>query len=252
MIFDRVLLAFALCAVVPAYASDCRVGGGERVPPVLELYTSEGCSSCPPADRWLSSRFPPGTRRDVIVLAFHVDYWNRLGWEDRFATAAASARQSQAARANRATFVYTPQMLLQGRDFTGWRRGDIDAALATASARPARAQLALDATVAAGEIAAVADVKTPAPRAELLVALVDSGHATDVRAGENQGVRLRHDHVVRAFEVRPLEPGVATVRTTLTRPTHAGTHPMLVALVQDRQRGEVLQAVAMPLAGCGR
>ena len=98
--------------------------GGERPPQVLqlvELYTSEGCDSCPPADRWLTKQFPAAaTDARAVALAFHVDYWDRLGWADRFASPAYTERQYASMRANAATFVYTPQVLLQGHDLRGW------------------------------------------------------------------------------------------------------------------------------------
>ena len=112
-------------------ASACRAESGAKLVPLVELYTSEGCDSCPAADRWLSMHFPAGRPGDAIALAFHVDYWDRLGWKDRFASPAYTARQSDAMRANRAKFVYTPQVVLQGRDFTGWRRGSPKDAIAT-------------------------------------------------------------------------------------------------------------------------
>ena len=86
-------------------------------PPVVELYTSEGCNSCPPADRWLSKlKADPG----VVALAFHVDYWDRLGWKDRFASAAFTARQAEQQASNGARFSYTPQVVVDGQDRKDW------------------------------------------------------------------------------------------------------------------------------------
>src|SRR4029079_4975292 len=82
----------------------------------------EGCSSCPPADRWLSATFAKASPRAAgIALAFHVDYWDRLGWKDRFAAPAYTERQYEEMRANGGRFVYTPQVLVQGKDFPGWQ-----------------------------------------------------------------------------------------------------------------------------------
>ena len=91
------VLALALCAAVAtarAAEPECRATSGERTLPLVELYTSEGCSSCPPADRWLSRALAAGNDAGPAALAFHVDYWDRLGWPDRFARAEWSARQS--------------------------------------------------------------------------------------------------------------------------------------------------------------
>ncbi len=87
------------------------------MPTLVELYTSEGCSSCPPADRWLSQL---KGQDDVVALAFHVDYWDRLGWKDRFASAEHTQRQAQQQRSNGARFSYTPQVVVNGRDRPSW------------------------------------------------------------------------------------------------------------------------------------
>src|SRR4029453_9035557 len=108
--FGRLLLI-----VTPAAGAvtACKAQSGRQTVPLVELYTSEGCDSCPPADRWLSSMFAPGdTRESAVVatpLAFHVDYWDRLGWKDRFATPAWTKRQYHSARAARSHLLYTHQ-----------------------------------------------------------------------------------------------------------------------------------------------
>ena len=98
-------------------AASCQAVSGPRQVQLVELYTSEGCSSCPPADRWLSTL---KGRPDVLAAAFHVAYWDHLGWRDRFASAAFTARQSQQQRSSGARFVYTPQVLVDGRDWRRW------------------------------------------------------------------------------------------------------------------------------------
>src|SRR5687768_4877869 len=97
----------------------CEARSGPHAPAVVELYTSEGCNSCPPADRWLSAL---KGRDDVLALAFHVDYWDRLGWADRFADPAHTARQYDKQRGSGARFVYTPQVLANGADWRQWPR----------------------------------------------------------------------------------------------------------------------------------
>src|SRR5512144_1845942 len=156
------IAAFLIATIValPAHAVQaCRAASGPQLRPLVELYTSEGCDSCPPADRWLATQFPAAdTRSGAIALAFHVDYWDRLGWTDRFASVAFTERQYAAMRANRATFVYTPQVLLQGHEFRGWQDGGAAAADAAARA-PSRATIALDAAASAESIVVNADVQ---------------------------------------------------------------------------------------------
>lgn len=252
----RILALIAMAALIPIdghAAVACRAESGDKLVPLVELYTSEGCNSCPAADRWLSTHFPADRRGDAIALAFHVDYWDRLGWKDRFATPAYTARQSDAMRANRATFVYTPQLVLQGRDFPGWRRGAPNSALATAATRSPGARLAVDAALDATSVGIrieVTLVKAPRGQLVLAVAYADSRLTSDVKSGENRGVRLTHDHVVRALQVRPLTAATATFDVRLQRPAEAGEHPMVVAFVQDVAGGDVLQSVALRLTDC--
>ena len=100
-----------------AAASTCTAQSGATVPAVVELYTSEGCSSCPPADRWLSAL---KGRDGVVALAFHVDYWDSLGWKDRFAQPQFTQRQNATQRTSGARFAYTPQVILDSRDAPNW------------------------------------------------------------------------------------------------------------------------------------
>src|SRR5688572_822163 len=101
-----------------AASAQCTAESGASRVALLELYTSEGCDSCPPADRWISGLPGRGWGIErVVTLGFHVDYWNYLGWNDPYANAAYSARQRSASQRNRARVVYTPQLLLNGRDY---------------------------------------------------------------------------------------------------------------------------------------
>jgi len=238
----------------PAHGAACRAKSGPGSVPLVELYTSEGCSSCPPADRWLSATFTQNAvGAKAIPLAFHVDYWDRLGWKDRFGAAAFTERQYDAMRANRARFVYTPQVLVQGRDFPEWRERGGTAALAAAGAAPARAEMTLEAEPQRGSIAVKASAHVPSggdrEGVVLYVALADSGLASDIKAGENAGVRLAHDHVVRWFRAGPSPDANGDMRwdVMLPVPAEAGSASTVVAFVQNARAGDVLQALALPL-----
>jgi hypothetical protein len=252
------LLAMASSAVFGAASASgqmCATKSGPRMTALVELYTSEGCDSCPPADRWLSSTFPADANAaNAIAIAFHVDYWDRLGWKDRFAAPAWTERQYAMAHANRSRLVYTPQILLQGHDFSDWRGGRSAGALAAIAAKPARAQIAVEASQQRDAITVKATASVPASgdrkNTALFVALTDSRLVSDVKAGENAGVRLTHDHVVRALRGGiPVNAGGEVVTdVTLPVPAEPGVAATVVAFVQNTENGDVLQALAVSLA----
>jgi hypothetical protein len=128
--FLTLLLSHAGSAVAEG-SSVCSVHSDAAVPTVIELYTSEGCSSCPPADRWFSQL---KSDTGVIGLAFHVDYWDGLGWQDPFASSTFTARQAQLQKRNNARFSYTPQIVLNGADYPRWRERRLPLSARTASA----------------------------------------------------------------------------------------------------------------------
>ena len=215
---------------------------------LLELYTSEGCNSCPPADQWLSRLARDGPGIDSVVpLAFHVDYWDRLGWKDRFAAAAFSERQYALARQAGGRAVYTPGVFLNFREFRGWGSLRFGEALRAVNARPARADIRLGLDTAGAQLEIEADfvLKTPGD-ARGFVALYENRLSTAVKAGENRGVTLRHDFVVRDW-FGPLEVrGKAELRRTLALQRHWKPQDLgLAAFVQDGAGREVLQATAL-------
>jgi len=229
-------------------APACTATSGRQTLPLVELYTSEGCDSCPPADRWLSSTFPVDGAA-ASVLAFHVDYWDRLGWKDRFATPAYTARQYASMRASGATFVYTPQVLVHGRDVDASRRA---ATVESARTRPARATISIDSSADGGDVrvhASVAD-KSLRRSAQLWLASTDSGLVSQVTAGENRGVQLHHDHVVRAlygpFAID--DSGEAGASVAIATPDERGNRRALVAFVQNPATGDVLQTLTLRCA----
>jgi hypothetical protein len=258
----RAIVAFVAGAVLAqpsiGFTAACSARSGPQTAALVELYTSEGCNSCPPADRWLASSFGPGRMpAGAVALAFHVDYWDRLGWKDRFASAAYTERQYDVTRTGNARFAYTPQVVLQGRDFPDWHGTDARAAIAAINARPARASVAVDAAAKDGaiDVHAAATVARGADRrdAALFVALTENSLVSDVKAGENVGARLTHDHVVRALRAGPVvgADGAAEMSAELRLPAERGSSTTVVAFVQNTRTGEVLQAQALPVgAGC--
>ena len=208
----------------------------------MELYTSEGCSSCPPADRWLSRLRGAGFGGDAVVpLSLHVDYWDYIGWKDPFANPAFTERQRELAAVSGSGFVYTPQVVLAGRDYRRWSAsGRFADDVRAVNSLPARAEIAL--AFSAGTVtakAAVTDARQTADAA-LFVAVFESGLGNAVTAGENHGVTLTHDYVVRAWLGPFALEGTTPVQ--VSRPV-AVAHPSgVAAFVQNRRTGEVLQA----------
>jgi hypothetical protein len=164
---------------------------------VLELYTSHGCSSCPPADAWLS-RFvdSPGLWSEFIPLGFHVDYWNDLGWPDRFASKTYSDRQREYARQEQLSSVYTPGFVLRGKEWRGWFRRSPPALESGEHVGKMRLELS-------GDSHAQIRFEPTAPlggdRLTLHVAILGFGLSTDVGAGENRGRTLEEDFVVLGY-----------------------------------------------------
>src|SRR5438067_1490225 len=238
----RIVAALTIFSVgVADAAQTCRAQSGASKTPFVELYTSEGCDSCPPADRWLSAHFPRDGANHAIALAFHVDYWDRLGWTDRFASHAYTERQYAAMQANGKTFVVTPQILLQGHEFPASRRAMPQPALDRIAREPAAAMIELTAThdgkdVAARAVSRIADAENRA-KTTLSIAYVDSGLVSEVKAGENKGVRLTHDHVVRALKSAPASDESFSTRFSV--PEERGVSPTLVAFVQNTSTGDV-------------
>jgi hypothetical protein len=251
----RFILAFALVAAMTSpQAQDCTARSGPGTAVLVELYTSEGCSSCPPADRWLQTLGGRGyAPARVVPLSLHVTYWDYIGWKDPYAQQRFSERQRELAQVLGARFVYTPQVMLQGRDFRGWGGGDFDARVSRINATPARASIAL--RIGAGrkdmlDTTVEAALLDPAGEgaAVLYLASYENNVVSRVSAGENEGRTLQHDFVVLEW-VGPLPftgGRLAERRRLPLPPTAARARSGVAAFVQDRRTAEVLQALMLP------
>lgn len=199
---------------------------------VVELYTSEGCSSCPPAEAVLAT-LAAGPHPGVHFLAYHVDYWDHLGWPDPYAAARHSARQSAYAAAGGKGRVYTPEAVVNGRaDVVGSDAGGLRDLIARELARPASAAVQVSASWSDRACTVEWKVTGAPATAELTLALVEDGLEMAVRAGENAGRTLAHPRVVRAVAVLPvIVPGR---RIALPLPPGCmARRTALVAYVQD-------------------
>ena len=242
-----------LSTLQPVIAAECSAKSGATTVPLLELYTSEGCSSCPPADKWLSGLKPDNKK--VIPLAFHVDYWNYIGWQDKFSKPEYSDRQRKTASFAGTGYVYTPQFVLSGRDLRGADEPHLNQAIATSQNLAARANLRLNATsLANGEVTlqATATVANPADNknADVFVAIYENKLASQVNAGENSGRELKHDYVVREFfgayqlnNKNEFSQNFSLSKEWKGRPAGA------VIFVQDNRNGDILQSLALPFCG---
>lgn len=243
----RGLLIAALLAggLSIAFAGESRSGEPSAV--LLELFTSQGCSSCPPADRLLSRL---AESDGVIALAFHVDYWNYIGWTDPFSAAAWSDRQRDYRRSFALPSIYTPQLVVDGRlEGVGADAREVDRLLARArkSAKPLAVSLRRGESAAGAEVEI--EVRSVGPsvdseRAVLMLAVTESGLVTEVPRGENRGRSLANDNVVRSLEqVAAIDPSSGApqlFRQPVSLPRSGSTR--LVAFVQDSETLAVLGA----------
>ncbi len=225
----------------------CKASSPATLTRVVELYTSEGCNSCPQADRWLSRMTPEvDARSNAVALAFHVDYWDRLGWKDRFASPAYTARQSQQQASNGAKFSYTPQVVLDGKDHKDW----INTRLPLSAAAPAQAHISL--TREGNQFSAnVAPVAGGPTRLAAYWAVTELNHVTSVKAGENEGVTLKHDFVVREYKPVSAWSGKLDSPTTLSFTPSTASDPkharQVNLVVVDADTGRPVQALKL---GC--
>jgi hypothetical protein len=243
-----------LFLIPQARAMQCSAQSPASTVALVELYTSEGCDSCPPADRWLSSLGAKGYAPDrVVPIALHVDYWDYIGWKDPYARQAFSARQRKMAALARAAAIYTPQVMLQGRDFRDWRSGVFEQTVARINATPAQARisLALDTrSREAFEVEATVELLRGVSPADLglYLAAYENKLVSEVKAGENRGKTLPHDYVVLQW-TGPLEFKSAKLVERQRLPLLPKAIPAnsgVAAFVQNRSTGEVLQALMLP------
>ncbi len=261
------LLATAIALTTLTTTTQAAVQACHAVSPpytvaLIELYTSQGCSSCPPADDWLSRLPASESPLRAVPLALHVGYWDYIGWKDPFARHEFNDRQRSLAGHGGSGGVYTPEVFVGGSELADWGHSDrFTAALAAVNARAARADIDLEARWIGPASTASKDPATQrlavqvrwsaeasARKPQLLLAVKRSGYMTDVRAGENNGTRLRNDHVVRAWN-GPFSPQSQPLTTEISVPADAGD-ATLVAIAQDSASGAVLQALELGLGAC--
>ncbi len=218
---------------------------------LVELFTSEGCSSCPPADRLLGRIAEEATRsgENILPLAFHVDYWDYLGWTDRFARPEFGRRQHWYAAVEHSDGVYTPQIVVNGiAAFAGSDERRARATIAEGLARSPAASIVVDATLHVPTHAVevrVASADLPGG-ATVNIAVVEDGISTRVLRGENADAVLNHSRVVRAFRTLSLSATAGDLVIEVP-PDLLVNRSSVVAFAQDSVTARVLAAAGVPL-----
>lgn len=255
-----ILLLPALAAAGPSAAQlaagrRCDVNSGARTAALVELYSSEGCSSCPPADRRLNAlRQQAGADSLVVPLALHVTYWDQNGWADPLAQPQFDARQAELLRRQRRHTAYTPQFFVGGMELRDWQ-AQLPAAIGRINATAAPVTIGLSAMPGpGGKLLLQADASAPDAHTggQLYVAVSESAIVSTVLRGENRGATLRHDAAVRLW-LGPLAlvQGRARLRREVQLP--ASWRPenlQIVAFVQRADSSAILQAVST--ASCAK
>jgi hypothetical protein len=211
---------------------------------VVELFTSEGCSSCPPADLLLTKIIDEtGSAQRIYCLSFHVDYWNYIGWKDPYSDKSYSERQRRYSQSFLSGRIYTPQMVVNGTsEFVGSSESEarkaIDAAL-----RQSHAELltVTSMEVENGRVTASFDFKGPERKYLLNIALVERGLAQRVTRGENSGRKLTHDNVVRVLQTTEI-PSAQKGKLTLTMPADANPASCSVIAYAQTENMKVVAA----------
>jgi hypothetical protein len=231
-------LSLGMAIISPA--AESRFESGARQTALLELYTSEGCSSCPPAEAWLSRlKDNPGLWKQFVPLAFHVDYWDRLGWRDRFSSKRWTERQSRYAALWHSESVYTPAVVVNGREQRAWpvtnlsQPNDKQAGLLRVTTNDGK-KFALE----------FRPPKETEKDWEAHLAMLASGISSNVRAGENSGRNLEHDFVVLDLQNAEMISDSGTERVRLTSDASAEPGARKAIAVWVTPRGQLVPVQA--------
>jgi len=234
----RFIIAAAFLVLSPNIAS-----AAEKPLTVVELFTSQGCSSCPPADKYLAYLAERGDTDRVLALSFHVDYWDYLGWKDPYSSPVNTSRQRSYGRNMDLRYVYTPQMVIQGADqTTGSNRGGVSALI-----RKARALPRVPVTIKRGEsgfIINLGKAATPVD-ADLLLVIYDDRHSTAVKRGENRGETIINRNVVRS--IRRIGGWQGDKTSFTLSQADIGSGDKCAVIVQTKGSGPILGAAMMAL-----
>jgi len=251
----KILIIIGLLSLTALSFSAFRISRKAKTAPdtgfaLVELFTSEGCSSCPPADELVAKIVKEDKNLPVYVLAYHVDYWNSLGWKDQFSSAEYSSRQRQYASWLKLESVYTPQIVVNGRtEFVGSNEGSLRSAIQNGLQKASNDDLTLNnAVIGANQLSLQYQTKGTAANRELLIAFVQKAGRTDVKRGENSGRILNHVNIVRELNSISLKQQSGTANIKL--PQGYNTQGWeVIGFVQNTSTGEILSAQKVVIAG---
>lgn len=241
------VIAFGLFSFMPKKPIETAPNKGFAV---VELFTSEGCSSCPPADELVAKIQKENADGPVYILAYHVDYWDRLGWKDPFSAHAYSERQYQYSNWLHLNGVYTPQAVVNGRtQFIGSEAGNMRNAIKNGLQNAASGTLQLtNVKVKDNKIELQYQTDEPTNSSNLVLAIVQKSATTQVKSGENVGRTLSHVQIVRSFQTSNLD-GKKSGNTTIVLPN--GLRPQdleLIAFLQNNKTGAITAAAKSSLS----
>lgn len=238
-------VVFAFLGAALAAAAGSAVAG-EKLPIVVELFTSQGCNSCPPADEFLAEL---AKRDDIIALAFHVNYWDYLGWKDTFASDSTTARQRTYATFLGERTIYTPQMVIGGVTHkVGSRRGDVNQVIDDLRQRTGPYLDIRVRRVEGGKIAVVIPAGELKQR-DVVVWLVryDSSHEVDIQRGENRGRTIVYRNIVADYRELAMWYGDEITLELKVSELREGGHDGGVILVQEGGSGRIIGAAKVDL-----
>lgn len=246
----RTFIAVFFCAAVASVAmAFIDVKSSEITAPdkgfaVVELFTSEGCSSCPPADALVARLQKEDSDKPVYILAFHVDYWDRLGWKDAFSNASYSGRQKQYAHWLKLSSVYTPQIVVNGHtEFVGSEESSLRNAIKAGLQKPVKNELALSVIKMSGDKVNVQyNAGSLKGNASLLIALIEKSATTKVERGENGGRTLSHVQIVTKLQSVSLKSGGNGNETIALPHAFIPEKWELIGFVQNTSDGEIIAA----------
>jgi hypothetical protein len=251
LILAGLLVASALSFAAVKSSRKAKTGAGGNNQDgfaVVELFTSEGCSSCPPADELVAKILKEDKNKEVYILAYHVDYWNHLGWKDPFSSAQYSDRQRRYAQLLRLEGVYTPQIVVNGRtEFVGSNEGNLRNSIKSGLTKTTNEQLSLsNVNIDGSQLRLQYQTKATANR-ELVIAIVQKAAQTNVKSGENGGHVLSHVNIVRGLNTTDLKQQNGTA--TLKLPQGFNTWDWeVVGFLQNTATGEILSAQKIVLS----